>query len=147
MRKYLLLLLLCSPAFANSVQIGTLQYVGHSQFQVTITQPWATALEGLPTINGSGPFLQVGNTLFSGAYCKCPILTAGYSVWTPTGKNMFINTGTNLIHIYATTQNLMLAPFQPGDMRSINVTTVPEPSSLILLCTGLLAVGRKMLWS
>jgi hypothetical protein len=98
MRKLILaaLVLASLSAFANSVPIGTLQYIGGNPFQVTITQYWATALTGLPAINGSGPFVPVGNMLFKAGtpgFSACPCFTAGYSVWTPTGKNMFISTG------------------------------------------------------
>src|SRR6185369_11743653 len=67
----------------------------------------------------------------------CPCFSAGFDLVTPTGhKYLLTLPGMGNRWILGTSHNTMLGPFKPGDTRSINITTVPEPGTWALIVTG-----------
>jgi len=137
-----------SLATANSVQVGTLTYTGHGTFQVNLTQALLVFnFQGLDMINGGySSALPSSHTFQAGVGQQfCPCFSAGFDLVTPTGHNYLLTlSGLGNRWILGTSHNTMLGPFEPGDSRSINITTVPEPGTLGLLGTGLLGLDIRL---
>src|SRR5262249_41764277 len=111
MRKLILAVLVVLPALCHANSVQIGTRTYIGNIQTTITVPWLAGFRGMPS----------------------------YTVSSPSAENSFVNTGTELRHDCGRTENVML--FQMGNMRSINVTAVPESGTLILLGTGMLGVG------
>jgi hypothetical protein len=118
MRKLILaaLLFISVLCHANSVKVGLLTHIGNNTLQATITARWLAGCTQMP----------------------------GYIIWSPTAKNYFVNTRPEILHIYGSTDNVILAQLQAGDLRSINVRAVPESGTLMLLGTGMLGIGLTL---
>jgi hypothetical protein len=121
--------------------------VGHGTFQVDFTNAalvWN--FTGEDVINGTqSATTPASHTFHAGQGLSfCPCQFAGFNLITPNGKQ-YILTVPNLgnLRILAISRNTMLGPFHVGDSRSINITTVPEPGTLGLLGTGLLALAIR----
>lgn len=119
-----------SLASANSVQVGTLTYIGHGKFQVDFTKALLVSnFQGLDMINGGYlSALPSSHTFQVGVGQQfCPCFSAGFDLVTSTGHN-YLLTLPDLGNrwILGTSHNTMLGRFEPGDSRSINITTVPD---------------------
>jgi hypothetical protein len=85
MRKYTFwgLLFLAVPAFANSVQVGSMTYMGHGTFQVNFTQAFIVFnFTGFDMINGGGSAaLPSSHTFQAGVHQQfCPCFSAGFDL-------------------------------------------------------------------
>jgi hypothetical protein len=162
-----LLLLLVVTARADSITIGQLQYVGTengvSAFKVVINTAGFT-LQPLPIANLSlsvnSSTQQAGRVtapltaLFTGGpgrslpNCPCStiILTLTFLparqtlTFTLTDGRTFTTQSAQLFNLHA-------APGQdikPGDAIPLTLVSVPEPTALLLVGTGFLAISRKL---
>jgi hypothetical protein len=120
MRKYTFwgLLFLAVPAFANSVQVGSMTYMGHGTFQVNFTQAFIVFnFTGFDMINGGGSAaLPSSHTFQAGVHQQfCPCFSAGFDLVSPTGHNYLLTLpGLGNRMILGTSHNTMLGPFQAG---------------------------------
>src|SRR5690348_18267655 len=117
-----------SLASANSVQVGTLTYMGHGTFQVDFTKAYLVFnFTGLDMINGGySSALPSSHTFQAGVGQQfCPCFSAGFDLVTPTGhKYLLTLPGLGNRWILGTSHNTMLGPFRPGDTRSIDRKSV-----------------------
>jgi len=156
---FALLLSLSSTAFADSLAIGTLTYLGEnsqgaSQFEIRIDTTGITAkpftnlsaeVGGIDGQAGIGIPTTAGFTeIFTNRVSDCPCTSFFFGLFLsnnsqpvtfllangqPFGKNISI-----LLPLPGETF------LQPGQTEPISLTAVPEPGTLFLTCSGILAL-------
>ncbi len=158
-----LLLLLTAPAFADSIDIGTLSYLGLnsqgiSQYQVVINTNGITAAPimfdiGIGNDQGGaalGPYnttLPI-NIIYLGAgipSCPCTSLTFGVIFDLSSLPTTFqLANGKSFTPITTTNSTILPLPgqtfIQPGQSVPILITSVPEPATVSLMGIGMICL-------
>lgn len=161
-----LLLLLTAPAFADSIDIGTLSYLGpnaqgFSQYQVLINTNRITAAPimfdiGIGTDQGSaelGPYNTTLplNLLFHGGPSQglppCPCASIGFSVvfdLSSLPTTFLLANGKSFTPLTSTNSTILPLPGQtfilPGQSVPILITSVPEPATVSLMGIGMICL-------
>lgn len=149
-------------AWANSITIGHLQYLGTnpqriSAFKVTLDPTGVTSMQfGLSnltlSVNGvsqsAGAITTPTTLLFVGgpdrALPSCPCAMVGLQLFlSPGTKPVTLRLANGELFTTPALTTLQLVPpgdrrvLEPGDSVPITLTSVPEPSTLALIGTGL----------
>jgi PEP-CTERM motif len=166
MRRWLALVVIIGSAtgaaWANSITIGQLQYLGTnpqriSAFKVTLDPTGVTSMQlslfNLTlSVNGvsqsAGALTTPTTLLFVGgpdqALPSCPCAMVGLQIFLSAGsKPVTLQLANGELFTTAASTTLQLIPpgerrvLEPGDSVPITLTSVPEPSTLALIGTGL----------